>query len=180
MDKLTALALAAPPSMGIATALVQMGKPTLEMAKSEHQTLLIAASVATLGGAVIGYYVGHRKPDYDNAVFEKTLGDLELWSTLEKGWRDAYLEEIKLRKSSHNRRNRPSMTQDMSKEIEMMEESWAEVYAPAKEKSYLEKVFDLHPEIRELAHADWLVMPDDDTIEAPPKSSRQSHTKKSQ
>jgi hypothetical protein len=158
MDKLTSLIVGGAPSAGITAALLKMSQPTtaLGIVEQEHERLLIIASVTRLGGAVAGYYFGHRtKPDYDNDVFQKTLADTTLWDTIEKDWRDAYSQEIKLKQEYYRTGNGPLIE--------------AELLVP-KEKSGLQRIFELHPEIQTQADSDWRMTSEETATHVPQPS----------
>jgi len=133
LEKLTALAVATPPSAGVlVTALKALPTESRwSVLAKEHGSAVIVVTAATLGGVAIGYYVGHRSgPDYDNPVFQHTLRDPQLWSQIEQEWRRVFHTAVA-----------------------------KGPFFLVVDDPYLEKVFEIHPEIAEEARSNRWKMP---------------------
>jgi hypothetical protein len=104
LGTLASVFVAAPVTGGVVVTLANAIKPEsqLELFGKEHNGLLFAVTVATFGGAALGYYLAHTdNPDVNNEIFQRTIQDPALWSHVEEDWRTLYTEAVRAAPCAH-------------------------------------------------------------------------------
>lgn len=111
-------------------------------------------AVATIGTVAFGYYVGYdSEPDLGDATFLKALDDANLWSSIEHDWRKVFHLARALRIDERVDTELAKSKSNLAPSLQRAQDELAikKANERASANKLLEKVFEVHPEIRDQA-----------------------------